>query len=128
MRVIATSIFVEDQDKAKQFYTDVLGFEVKHDLPMGEFRWLALVDNSSDNQVEVILEPNNHKVAKDYQKGLYEAGIPVTMFGTDDLNKEVDELKDKGVKFQTEPVDMDGFKFAIFDDSCGNLIQLLQQN
>lgn len=127
MRIIATSIFVDDQDKAQQFYTEKLGFKTKHNIEIGGgFRWVTVTENST-NTVEIVLEPNVIPIAKDYQEGLYAAGIPVTMFGVDNLDGEHQALIDKGITFHTEPKEVEGIRYAIFDDTCGNLIQIVEQ-
>lgn len=126
MKVIVTSIFVEDQDRALEFYTETLGFVKKHDVPAGEFRWIALVSPEDEKGTELILEPNNHPAAKDYQERLFTDGIPVTMFGVADINAEYNKLKDKGVKFTMEPTKMGDVTIAVFDDTCGNHIQIMQ--
>ncbi|NWK85233.1 VOC family protein [Staphylococcus sp. GSSP0090] len=128
MKIIATSIFVDDQDKAQQFYTETLGFKTKHNIEIGGgFRWVTVTEKDSNNPVEIVLEPNASPIAKNYQEGLYSAGIPVTMFGVDNLDDEHHALIDKGVTFHAEPKEVDGIKYAIFDDTCGNLIQIVEQ-
>ncbi|MCP3027733.1 VOC family protein [Halobacillus sp. A5] len=127
MKIIVTSIFVEDQDKALEFYSETLGFEKKHDVPTGEFRWITLVSPEDQDGTELLLEPNNHPAAKEYQKKLFAEGIPVTMFGVADIHAEYNRLKDRGVKFTMEPEKMGELTIAVFDDTCGNLIQIMQQ-
>jgi len=127
MKVIVTSIFVQDQDKALAFYTETLGFVKKHDVPTGEFRWIALVSPEEQGGTELLLEPDNHPAAKEYQKKLFEEGIPVTMFGVEDVQKEYDKLLEKGVMFTMEPTKMGEVTIAVFDDTCGNHIQIIQQ-
>ncbi|RQM85436.1 glyoxalase [Staphylococcus xylosus] len=128
MKIIAMSIFVNNQDEAQQFYTEKLGFKLKYNIEMGGgFRWLTVTEDNSNNPVEIVLEPNESPIAKNYQDGLYEAGIPVTMFGVDNLEKEHEVLLNKGVKFHTRPKEVEGVKYAIFDDTCGNLIQIVEQ-
>jgi len=127
MKVIVTSIFVQDQDKALAFYTETLGFVKKHDVPTGEFRWIALVSPEEQGGTELLLEPDNHPAAKEYQKKLFEEGIPVTMFGVEDVQKKYDSLLIKGVKFTIEPTKMGEVTIAVFDDTCGNHIQIIQQ-
>jgi len=127
MKIIVTSIFVEDQDKALEFYTETLGFVKKHDVPSGEYRWIALVSPENQGGTELLLEPNNHPAAKEYQMRLFEEGIPVTMFGIGDIHAEYKRLIEKGVKFTMKPTKMGEFSIAVFDDTCGNLIQLIQQ-
>lgn len=127
MKIIVTSIFVDDQEKALKFYSETLGFVKKHDIPAGEFRWIALVSPEDQKGTELILEPNNHPAAKEYQKKLFAEGIPVTMFGVADIHAEYKRLIEKGVKFTMEPKNMGEFTIAVFDDTCGNLIQIIQQ-
>ena len=127
MKIIVTSIFVEDQDRALTFYSEKLGFVKKHDVPAGEFRWITLVSPEVQEGTELLLEPNNHPAAKEYQKKLFEDGIPVTMFGVDDINKEYERLLQLGVKFTMKPTKMGDVTVAVFDDTCGNLIQIAQQ-
>ncbi|ALC85432.1 glyoxalase [Bacillus sp. FJAT-22090] len=127
MKIIVTSIFVEDQDKALAFYSETLGFVKKHDVPTGEFRWITLVSTEDQKGTELLLEPNNHPAAKEYQKKLFAEGIPVTMFGVADIHAEYKRLMERGVKFTMEPTKMGEFTIAVFDDTCGNLIQIIQQ-
>src|SRR4051794_2773199 len=127
MKIIVTSIFVEDQDKALAFYSETLGFVKKHDVPMGEFRWITLVSPDDQDGTEIVLEPNDNPIAKDYQKRLFEEGIPVTMFGVEDVRKEHERLLQHGVKFTMKPAEMGDITIAVFEDTCGNLIQIIQQ-
>ncbi|MBF7017986.1 VOC family protein [Staphylococcus durrellii] len=127
MKIVAMSIFVEDQERAQQFYTEKLGFELKHNIDMGGPMWLTVKESNSTNPVEIVLEPNDNPIAKDYQTRLFNEGIPATMFATDNLDEEVKDLRAKGVGFTKEPQTMGEIKLAIFDDTCGNLIQLVEQ-
>ncbi|WP_191561108.1 VOC family protein [Metabacillus idriensis] len=127
MKIIVTSIFVQDQDKALEFYTETLGFVKKHDVPSGEYRWITLVSPDDQDGTELLLEPNAHPAAKEYQKKLFAEGIPVTMFGVEDIRKEYTRLMEKGVKFTMEPTEMGQVTIAVFDDTCGNLIQMIVQ-
>lgn len=127
MKIIVTSIFVEDQDKALEFYSETLGFVKKHDVPSGEFRWITLVSPEEQKGTELLLEPNIHPAAKEYQEKLFAEGIPVTMFGVADIHAEYIRLIDKGVKFTMKPTKMGDITIAVFDDTCGNLIQIIQQ-
>lgn len=127
MKIIVTSIFVGDQDKALEFYSETLGFVKKHDIPTGEFRWITLVSPDDQDGTELLLEPNNHPAAKEYQKKLFADGIPVTMFGVADIHAEYKRLREKDVKFTMEPTKMGEFTIAVFDDTCGNLIQIVQK-
>lgn len=128
MKIIVTSIFVDDQEKALEFYSEILGFVKKHDVPAGEFRWITLVSPDDLEGTELVLEPNNHPAAKEYQKKLYDDGIPATMFGIEDVHQEYERLLKQGVRFTMEPRNVGEVTIAIFDDTCGNLIQIAQQN
>ncbi|GIN60204.1 hypothetical protein J27TS8_01970 [Robertmurraya siralis] len=127
MKIIVTSIFVQDQEKALEFYTKTLGFIKKHDVPSGEYRWITLVSPDEQGGTELLLEPNNHPAAKEYQQKLFAEGIPVTMFGVGDIREEYERLVEKGVSFTMEPTKMGEVTIAIFDDTCGNLIQMIEQ-
>ncbi|CDO03637.1 lactoylglutathione lyase [Oceanobacillus picturae] len=127
MRIIVNSIFVEDQDKALEFYSKTLGFVKKHDVPTGEHRWITLVSQDDQDGTELLLEPNEHPAAKDYQQRLFAEGIPVTMFGVADIHEEYKQLVEKGVQFTMEPAEMGNVTIAVFNDTCGNLIQIIQQ-
>lgn len=127
MKIIVTSIFVQDQDKALKFYSEKLGFIKKEDVPVGKFRWITLVSPDDQDGTELLLEPNEHPAAKEYQKKIFADGIPATMFGVADIRKEYKRLMDKGVKFIMEPTKMGNITIAVFDDTCGNLIQIAQK-
>ena len=128
MNIIANSIFVENQEEALQFYTNILGFEKKIDEPVGEgFRWLTLVSPDQPDGAQLVLEPNGNPIASDYQQRLFEANIPITMFGVDNVQQTYDSLSQKGVHFTVEPTTMGSAKMAIFNDTCGNLIQIVEQ-
>ncbi|OES45988.1 VOC family protein [Domibacillus iocasae] len=127
LKIIITSIFVEDQEKALEFYSETLGFVKKHDVPTGEHRWITLVSPDEQAGTELLLEPNEHPAAKEYQQKLFDDGIPVTMFGVADIQKEYKRLVEKGVQFTMEPTEMGEITIAVFDDTCGNLIQIIQQ-
>ncbi|HOI58118.1 MULTISPECIES: VOC family protein [unclassified Methanoculleus] len=125
MKIILTSIFVDDQDRALRFYTDVLGFVKKSDVSAGEYRWLTVVSPDDQGGTELLLEPNANPVARAYQKGIYEQGIPAASFGVEDTRAEYGRLKGLGVKFTMEPTEvLDRVTIAVFDDTCGNLIQI----
>jgi len=126
MKIVVTSIFVEDQERALDFYTTKLGFVKKHDVPMGKHRWLTLVSPEQPDGVELLLEPNEHPAAKSYQKKIFADGIPATMFGVDDIHAEYKRLVEAGVTFTMEPTTMENVTVAVFDDTCGNLIQMIQ--
>lgn len=127
MKIIVTSIFVQDQDQALEFYTEKLGFIKKDDVPAGKFRWITLVSPDDQDGTELLLEPNDHPAAKEYQKKIFADGIPATMFGVADISKEYKRLMGKGVKFTMEPTEMGNVTIAVFDDTCGNLIQIMQK-
>lgn len=127
MKIVVTSVFVEDQDKALKFYTEKLGFVKKQDSPVGKFKWLTVVSPEDRNGTELLLEPNDNPVAKEYQKGLVVQGIPATSFGVADIEDEYKRLKALGVTFTMKPTQMERVKVAVFDDTCGNLIQIAEQ-
>lgn len=127
MNIIVTSLFVDDQDKALTFYTDILGFIKKHDAPAGDFRWITVVSKDNENGTELVLEPNDNVAAQDYQNSLMQQGIPATMFGVDDIDKEYERLKTHGDEFTMAPTAAGDMKLAVFNDTCGNLIQLIEQ-
>jgi len=128
MRIKLISIFVDDQEKALRFYTDVLGFEKKRDFPVGGGRWIALVSPEGPDDLELVLEPNGHPAASAYQSALMKDGIPATAFESADIRGEVQRLKERGVAFTMQPTVAGTVTIAIFSDTCGNLIQLYQQN
>lgn len=126
MRIYVTSVLVDDQSKALDFYTQKLGFVVKHDIPMGEHRWLTVISPEDPAGTELLLEPSEHPAAKPFKDALVEDGIPATSFQVDDLKAEHARLRDLGVRFVQEPVDAGSVLMAILDDTCGNLIQLVE--
>ena len=119
-------MLVGDQAKALRFYTEILGFEKKMDLPAGEFRWLTVVSPEEPDAAELVLEPNANPAAAAYQGALFEAGIPLTSFHVDDIAKEFQRLAAVGVRFRSEPTNAGGVTTAVFEDTCGNLIQMYQ--
>ena len=128
MKIVVTSVLVDNQDKALEFYTSKLGFVKKHDIPLGgEARWLTLVPPGDANGVELLLEPDSHPAARPFKEALVQDGIPFTSFGVDDLGAEYERLRSAGVNFTQPPVDMGPVKTAVLDDTCGNLIQLAQR-
>jgi catechol 2,3-dioxygenase-like lactoylglutathione lyase family enzyme len=127
MRIVVTSVLVDDQEKALQFYTEVLGFVKKTDIPMGEARWLTVVSPQDPDGTELLLEPDGHPAAGPFKEALVADGIPYTSFGVDDVKAEFNRLRDRGVRFTQEPLEMGPVTTAVFDDSCGNLIQIAQQ-
>ena len=126
MRIYATGVFVDDQDKAEKFYTDVLGFKVKNNIPLGENRWLTVVSSEDPEGTELLLEPSDHPAVKPYKEALVSDGIPAHSFQVQDLDAERRRLGDLGVEFTVEPMDAGPVRMAVFDDTCGNLIQLIQ--
>ena len=127
MKITLTSVLVDDQSRALTFYTDVLGFQRKHDIPMGAHRWLTVVSPQAPDGVELVLEPDEHPAAKPFKAALVEDGIPATMFGVPDVHAEYARLRDLGVEFTQAPAEMGPVITAVFDDTCGNLIQIAQQ-
>ncbi|ULN65463.1 VOC family protein [Vibrio gigantis] len=126
MKIVVTSVPVEDQDKALDFYTNILGFIKKTEVPLGEHKWLTVVSPQEQSGVELLLEPMAFEPAKQYQDSLKEAGIPWTSFAVDDLNAEYERLVDLGVEFSIAPREAGSVMIAVLDDTCGNYIQLMQ--
>ncbi|SEO59455.1 VOC family protein [Nitrosovibrio sp. Nv6] len=126
MKIKLNSVLVDDQDKALKFYTEVLGFIKKNDMPAGEARWLTVVSPDAPDDVELLLEPMGFPAARTYQKALFEAGIPLTAFAVEDIQKEYERMKELGVVFNMEPTKAGPATLAVFNDTCGNLIQLYQ--
>lgn len=126
MRIYVTSVFVDDQAKALDFYTNKLGFMVKHDIPLGEARWLTVVSKQQPDGTELLLEPSGHPAVPPYKTALVADGIPATSFQVDDIDAEFKRLKSLGVDFTLEPMNAGTVRMAILDDTCGNLIQLVQ--
>jgi catechol 2,3-dioxygenase-like lactoylglutathione lyase family enzyme len=126
MRIYVTSVLVDDQSKALDFYTHTLGFVLKHDIPLGEDRWLTVVSKENPAGTELLLEPSGHPAARPYKRALVADGIPATSFQVDDLNAEYQRLRVLGVRFTVEPMDAGPVRMAVFDDTCGNLIQIIE--
>lgn len=126
MRIELTSIFVDDQRKALAFYTDVLGFMKNHDIPLGDAAWLTVKSPEAPHGPELLLEPSGHPAVKPYRDALVEDGIPLAQFAVDDLAAEHERLTGLGVVFTQPPTDIGTAWVAVFDDTCGNLIQLIQ--
>ena len=124
MKITLTSVFVDDQEKALRFYTDVLGFTAKNDVPMGEHRWLTVVSPEQPDGVELVLEPDEHPAARAYKQGLVADGIPYNSFSVADVQAEYDRLSALGVRFTQPPTQMGPVTTAVLDDTCGNLIQI----
>ena len=128
MRIGLTSVLVDDQDKALAFYTGVLGFVKKTEIPMGEHRWLTVVSAEDPDGIELVLEPDAHPAAQPFKQALVADGIPYTMFFVDDVRGEHARLAALGVRFTQEPLDMGPVTTAVLDDTCGNLIQIAQHS
>ena len=124
MRINLASVLVDDQEKALRFYTEVLGFVKKTEVPLGEHRWLTVVSPEAADGVELVLEPDEHPAAKPFKAALVTDGIPYTSFAVDDVHAEFDRLTGLGVTFTQEPAQMGPVTTAVFDDTCGNLIQI----
>ncbi len=127
MRITVTSVLVDDQEKALRFYTDILGFKKKADIPMGAARWLTVVSPHDPDGTELLLEPDEHPAARPFKEALVADGIPFTSFGVDDVTAETARLQRLGVRFTQEPTQMGPVTTSVFDDTCGNLIQIAQQ-
>lgn len=126
MRIHLTSVLVDDQDRALRFYTEVLGFVKKTEVPLGEHRWLTVVSPEDPEGTELVLEPDSHPAARPFKEALLADGIPFTSFAVDDVESEFKRLRGLDVRFTQEPADMGPVKTAVFDDTCGNLIALAQ--
>jgi catechol 2,3-dioxygenase-like lactoylglutathione lyase family enzyme len=127
MRIVVTSVFVDDQEKALRFYTSVLGFVRKRDVPLGKHRWLTVVGANEPDGVELLLEPDEHPAVKPFKAALVEDGIPCASFGVNDAAAEHKRLAALGVRFIQPPTDLGPVVTAVFDDTCGNLIQIAQR-
>ena len=128
IRITVTSVLVDDQEKALTFYTEVLGFVKKTDIPMGEARWLTLVSPKDPDGTELLLEPDwGHPAARPFKQALVEDGMPFTSFGVDDVHEEYERLKGLGVQFTQPPTEMGAVTTAVLDDTCGNLIQIARR-
>jgi catechol 2,3-dioxygenase-like lactoylglutathione lyase family enzyme len=127
MRINLTSVLVDDQDKALHFYTDLLGFEKKTEIPVGEHCWLTVVSPGDPDGTELVLEPDAHPAAKVFKEALVSDGIPYTSFAVDDVAAEFARLERLGVRFTQQPAEMGPVITAVFDDTCGNLIQIAQR-
>ena len=126
MKMYAKSVMVDDQTKALAFYTEKLGFIVKHNIPMGEHSWITLVSPEEPDGVELLLEPNAHPAGKTFQDAMKQDNIPFTAFSVENLNNEVDRLQSLGVTITQPPTNVGSASIAAFDDTCGNLIQLIE--
>jgi catechol 2,3-dioxygenase-like lactoylglutathione lyase family enzyme len=128
MKIFMSNVFVDDQEKALKFYTGTLGFEKKNDIPVGAYRWLTVVSPGDGNYVELLLEPDQHPAVVPFKNALVKDGIPYTQFGVEDVQAEYERLQRAGVRFTQPPVAMGPVTTAVFDDTCGNLIQIAQMN
>lgn len=127
MRITITGVYVDDQESALAFYTDVLGFKLKHNVPVGEHAWITVVSPTAPDGPELLLEPIGHPAVKPYRDALAEDGIPLAQFGVDDVQAEYERLTALGVTFTQPPTDYEDLVMAVFDDTCGNLI-MIQSN
>jgi catechol 2,3-dioxygenase-like lactoylglutathione lyase family enzyme len=127
MRINLASVFVDDQDKALSFYTDVLGFQKKTEIDLGEARWLTVVSPEAPDGPELVLEPSGHPAVQPFRDALVADGIPYTSFAVDDVQAEFRRLRARGVRFVQEPTELGPVTIAVFDDTCGNLIQIASQ-
>jgi catechol 2,3-dioxygenase-like lactoylglutathione lyase family enzyme len=127
MRIHLSNVFVDDQERALDFYTRVLGFSKKEDVPVGEDRWLTVVSPDAPDGTELLLEPDSHPAVRPFKDALVDDGIPYTSFAVGDVRQEFERLRELGVRFTQEPVDMGPVTTAVFDDTCGNLIQIVQR-
>lgn len=127
MKIYITSVLVDDQEKALKFYTDVLGFVKKTEIPLGEHRWLTVVSPEDPAGTELLLEPDAHPAASPFKRALVEDGIPFTSFAVADVHAEFERLRSLGVRFTQEPTTMGHLTMAVLDDTCGNLIQIVSQ-
>lgn len=126
MKIRLASVYVDDQDKALKFYTEVVGFVKKRDIPLGEAKWLTVVSPEEPDGTELLLEPSDNPAAKTFKKAIFEQGIPFTAFEVGDVQKEYDRMKKLGVMFKMEPTNTGPATVAVFDDTSGNLIQIYQ--
>jgi catechol 2,3-dioxygenase-like lactoylglutathione lyase family enzyme len=128
MKINLASVFVDDQDKALSFYTETLGFLKKTEMPVGEFKWLTVVSPEDPDGVELVLEPSDHPAVKPFKDAIVADGIPYTSFVVADVQTEYERLSARGVKFVQQPTSMGPVTTAVFDDTCGNLIQIAAMN
>ena len=127
MRIHLASVLVDDQQKALRFYTETLGFQLKHNIPLGEHSWITVVSEEAPEGTELVLEPDAHPAARPFKRALVEDGIPWTSFAVDDVEAEHERLLARGVRFVQPPTDLGIVIAAVFDDSCGNLIQIAEE-
>ena len=127
MRIHLTGVFVDDQQKALRFYTETLGFRVKHNIPLGDHAWITVVSEEAPEGTELLLEPDDHPAVRPFRRALVEDGIPSASFAVDDVGAEHERLVARGVRFVQPPTDLGSVITAVFDDSCGNLIQITEE-
>ena len=127
MRIHLAGVTVDDQQKALRFYTETLGFQLKHNIPLGEHAWITVVSPEAPEGTQLVLEPDAHPAVRPYKKALVEDGIPWTSFAVDDVEAEHERLTARGVRFVQPPTDLGTVITAVFDDSCGNLIQIQEE-
>ena len=127
MRIHLASVFVDDQQKALRFYTETLGFQLKHNIPLGDHAWITVVSEEAPEGTELVLEPDDHPAVRPFKRALVEDGIPSTSFAVDDVEAEHERLMAKGVRFVQSPTDLGTVITAVFDDTCGNLIQIAEE-
>lgn len=127
MRIHLTGVLVDDQQKALRFYTETLGFKEKHNLPLGRHAWITVVSEDAPDGTELLLEPDEHPAAKPFKEALFEDGIPGASFAVDDIEAEHQRLVALGVRFVQPPTDLGTVKTAVFDDTCGNLVQIVEE-
>ena len=127
MRIHLTGVFVDDQQKALRFYTETLGFRVKHNIPLGDHAWITVVSEEAPEGTELLLEPDDHPAVRPFRRALVEDGIPSASFAVDDVGAEHERLVARGVRFVQPPTDLGSVISAVFDDSCGNLIQITEE-
>ena len=127
MRIHLASVLVDDQQKALRFYTETLGFQLKHNIPLGEHAWITVVSEEAPEGTQLVLEPDAHPAVRPFKRALVEDGIPWTSFAVDDVEAEHERLLGRGVRFVQPPTDLGTVIVAVFDDSCGNLIQIIEE-
>lgn len=127
LRIKLASVLVNDQAKAEKFYSEILGFVKKHDIPVGEFRWLTVVSPDEPEGTQLLLEPNDNPAANTFQKAMFDQSIPAASFNVEDVQRTYEKLQGLGVAFTMPPTDVGGAIIAVFDDTCGNLIQIAQE-
>jgi catechol 2,3-dioxygenase-like lactoylglutathione lyase family enzyme len=128
VRINLASVLVDDQDNALRFYTEILGFVKKTEVPLGDARWLTVVSPEEPDGTELVLEPDDHPAVRPFKQALVDDGIPYTSFAVDDVKAEYDRLRALGVRFTQEPLEMQSVTRAVLDDTCGNLIQIASQS